>query len=112
MHCDSVSKHPPTSPGRHHNLQDPQLPVLEVLEELGPCQRVGLSVSSVDFDARFDEIRLTSREKLFPLSLVGKIDYEEPGDDGDDLCQQTLNDLSTWIRARSVVLRVHRCRLW
>lgn len=86
MHCDSVSKHTPASARRHHNLQDPQLPVFEVLEELGPCQRVGLRVSSVDFDARFDKIRLTSGEKLFPLSLVGKVDDEEPGDDGDDLC--------------------------
>jgi hypothetical protein len=64
-----------------------------MLEELPPSQRIRSRVRTISLNAIFNKGSLLAGEEALRLSLVGKVDYDEPGADRDNLGQKSFNDL-------------------
>ena len=63
------------------------------MEELGPSQRIWNRIPAIIFNSLFHEVGIGRAEEPFSLCLVGKVNYDEPGGDGNELSKKSFNDL-------------------
>lgn len=104
-------------------LQHPQLPVPQVEEKHGPRQCIGFRISSVDLNPLLHKVCLGSSEKALFVSLIRKVNNEEPCADRHDLgeksfynlveCQRMVIDdamdlRSDCLQRSTAILAVHR----